>query len=178
MDELALLQVALRMSRERLLGTLERIGAECGWTPEVLRVRGRPGGPHIGWHMAHVACIEDVWGTEYLGRGAPRRPDLVHRFFRGTVATDDVPPAAELLEYLDASRRGLLEGAAALGSLDHPCRFSDGRVMPARDLLSLAPVHESLHHGRIAALFHDAIRGGGGVEHAFAAFSTLAPPPR
>ena len=158
MDELALLRVGLGLSRDRLNGTLEQIGKNPGWSPQVLRLRGRPGGPHIGWHLGHLACIEDLWAHEYFGFGQPRRPDWVKRFFRGTVATDEVPSAEELLEYLETARRDLCAAAENLASLDHPCRFSDGRVVPAREVLSLAAVHESIHHGRIAALYFDHIR--------------------
>src|SRR5260370_664131 len=111
MDELSLLVVALRQSRDRLEGTLAAIARDPGWSREVLARRGRPGGPHIGWHLAHVACIEDLWAHEYFASGEPRRPDLVRRFFRGTTATEEVPGAAELLEYLELARRDLIASA-------------------------------------------------------------------
>ncbi|HEX7185787.1 MAG TPA: DinB family protein [Thermoanaerobaculia bacterium] len=160
MTELDLLFTGLRFSRDRLQGTLDAIGREPGWSPELLRIRGRPNGPHIGWHLAHVASIEDLWAHDYFGMGEPRRPDLIHRFFRGSVATEDVPPAEELLAYLTTARQDLLEAARRLDSLDRPCRMSDGRILAAREILVLAPLHESIHHGRIAALYFDLIRGG------------------
>jgi hypothetical protein len=160
MTELDILVTGLRFSRDRLQGTLDAIGREPGWSPELLRIRGRPGGPHIGWHLAHVASIEDLWAHDYFGLGEPRRPDLIRRFFRGSVATEDVPQAEELLAYLAAARQDLLAAAHRLDSLDLPCRMSDGRVLAAREILVLAPVHESIHHGRIAALYFDLIRGG------------------
>lgn len=161
LNELTLLLHGMDMSRSRLLETLDLIGRKAGWSRRVLLFRGRHDGPHIGWHLAHVACIEDLWAETYFRGREPTRPDLVERFFRGTRATDQVPDADELLDYLARSRVALREAAAELPSLDVECRFSDDRILPARDVLLLAATHESIHHGRIAALYFDLLEPAG-----------------
>lgn len=142
--------------RARTLATLDAIGDDAS----LLTRPPAPGRAAVGWHLMHVASVEERFAIDRLGVAEPAGGRLAADFGKGSGPAAEGVTAARVRETLDATRTLLLSGVSRLEGFaaDETPDFLADRGWTVSHFLHLIGWHEAHHQGQAHAVLN-VVRG-------------------
>jgi hypothetical protein len=140
------------MSRERLLGILEKIEKSGQDPAKVLAWRPGPARAHIGWQAMHCAATHEGYFAKSILEQSPRDAELMANFGGGSTPSDtNVPSLAAIRGKLSATYEPLRKFVAAQTpqSLAQQKPGPGGKVRSVGEIITLLNWHEAHHQGQI-----------------------------
>ncbi len=150
MTEIETMLALLKASRQRTLDTLQKIEAEPD-PGAVLRWRPGPGRANVAWQLMHAGATEELFATERLIPGSKAAfGDLIPRYQGGSTPDDNVPPPAQIRQFLGDTRAHLEATLRRYrdDQLDQIPEPIAERGWTMRTVLQVLAWHEAHHQGQ------------------------------
>ena len=139
----------MEAGRAKTLGLVKRI-EKAGDSAAALEWRPGPGRAHLAWQLMHIAVTEESFACKRLHDRELQNPDLYEAYGHGSTPSDDIPPLADILDYLQQSRATVVAAIKELDGVDlseSPQQMAD-RGWCYADALKLLVWHEGHHQGQ------------------------------